>query len=181
MRKVIYLKLILFFILIYLLCTRRENKYDEFILFSLGIITLIEVWINKKYYKVNKKIVRILCIWIVLATISFIRMKINNENGLYVKLYYNMLIDNFFLFFIISQINLEEKIGINLLIKIINILSLYSIYKGVEFISKYGFFIRGGIWRNPNYYSMILGIFMIVSFISFLYEKRIKYSCYILY
>lgn len=163
-------------VLIYLLCTRIKNKYDELIVIGLGIITIIKNIYFKEYFVIKKSWLYLLSIWILLITISFFKMKYSYTNGEYIQLYKEMMISNFLLFIILIQIDIFKLIPQKYFFLEINILSLYSVYKGMIFLKNNGLFVRGIAWGNPNYYSMVLGIFMIISFISFLYEKKIAYK-----
>lgn len=176
MKKIEKLQVILIFILTYLLCTREKNKYDEIVILILGLVTFVKNIRYKEYFELTNKIIYLMFVWIILITVSFIKMRLFYEKGDYIILYRNIILDNFILFFILIQININKLIKIERIYNVINLLSLYSIYKGVIFIRENGFFIRGYAWGNPNFYSMLLGIFMIVSFISSLYEQNKIYK-----
>lgn len=165
---------VLLLILIYLLCTRSKNKYDEVLIVVLGVVTFIRNIYYREYFLIRKEIVYNITIWSVLITISFIKMRFFYSAGDYINLYQNIMIGNFLLFIILTQIDFSKIL--KKIFVLINVLSLYSIYKGIDFIKNNGFFVRGYAWGNPNYYSMLLGIFMIISFASFLYEKKLKYK-----
>lgn len=170
------IQLFLFLSVIYLMCTRIKNKYDEIIIILLGIVTVSKNFYYKKYFFIEKKIIYSVFFWMILMSFSFFKMLERYPNGEYIILYRNAMIDCFLLFFILTQIDLKSIFNENKFLNIINILSIYSIYKGIVFIKSNGLFIRGYAWGNPNYYSMLLGIFGIISFICFLFEKNKVYK-----
>lgn len=171
--KVDILNYILVIALIYLMCTRKYNKYDEIITLILGINCLYKIFYLKNYTKINKIII-LLVGWSILMTNSLINMMSIYSKGHYLELYKYIIVDGVLIFFIFSQLNINFLLIDDRLLKLINFLSIYPILKGINFILEKGTFIRGYIWGNPNFYSMILGIFIIISFIGYITEKNIK-------
>ena len=64
------LQYIFFIIMIYLLCTRDSQKYDEKVLMILGILGLVDILKNKEYYSLNKKIIFFILAWFIFINIS---------------------------------------------------------------------------------------------------------------
>lgn len=163
-------------ILVYLLSTRYKNKYDELLIFTLGGIVLLRYYIDKEKLRINqsgKKIFFLLIIWTFCLSLSFINiLNQYNKFGYYVILYRNLLIGGILLFIISLYLRLGNYINKKRIIILINLFSIYSVFKGLLFISENGVLRRGSIWGNPNYYSMIVGLFIIISYISLLYEKN---------
>lgn len=182
-KKIGIIENIVVVILVYLLSTRYKNKYDELFIFTLGGIVLLRYYIDKEKLRINqsgKKIFILLIIWTFCLSFSFVNM-LNQYNkfGYYVILYRNLLISGILLFVISLYLRLDNYINKKRIIVLINLFSIYSIFKGLLFISENGILKRGSIWGNPNHYSMLIGVFVVISYISVLYEK--KYILKILY
>lgn len=180
LEKLDIIEKIILFIIVYLMCTREYNPHDEQFIIFLGIIIIIKQIYKKIYYKIDILNFVLITSWLIFVVLSFFKSKnidINNKDifavAYQVKLFKYIFIDGFLFFYILSQINLTKNIKYKI-ISCINIFSLYLIFKGLNFSLENGFFVRGPIWRNPNHYAMIMGVFIIISFISFLYEKNIK-------
>ena len=93
---------------------------------------------------------------------------------------YKVLISAIVTFLVISQIKVDKLLDRKKILDLINILSIYGIYKGLVYSLEKGFFVRGNIWGGPNTYAILLGNFAIISFASFLYsEKKIKKLLYL--
>lgn len=178
--KLDVLNYILVIILVYLMCTRKYNKYDEVITYVLGIICFSNIFITKKYLKINKTIVFFLITWCILITNSLTKMIFNYSEGEYIKFYRYIMIDGVLLFFIFTQLNINRLLMKDRLLIMINLLSVYPLSKGIDFILENGIFKRGFIWGNPNHYSMIMGFFIIISFVSFVTENRVRYKIFFL-
>lgn len=175
------LQYILFFIIVYLICTRFKNKYEVMIIVTLGIVTLLKNFYNREYFKIDKKIFYIISLWALIITLSFFRMLKLYPNGEYIVLYKNMMIYNFLLFFILTQIDFKKFKYKDRILDLISILSLYPVYKGAIYIKDNGFFKIGVIYGHQNFYSMLIGIFSIISFGCFCFEKnkvcKLLYLC----
>lgn len=117
-------QIFLFFIVVYLICTRAKNKYDEIAIMILGIITLLKNFYSKKCFKIEKKITYIIFFWLIIMTLSFFKMLIFYPKGDYIFLYRNIMIDNFLLFFILTQMEFEKFISKEKILNLINLLSL---------------------------------------------------------
>lgn len=173
-RVINYIKELLFLVLIYLMCTRYNNKYENIVILIFGVITILErnFILKEKVIIKNKCFLISFILWIIFMTISFMRIITKFPKlDYHVELYENIMLYGVFFFYVILNLkNIRELINKNLL-KYINFLSLYLVYKGINFVIDNGILVRGEIWKNANHYSMILGIFLIISFVSFLYEE----------
>lgn len=165
------LQYIFFIILFYLLCTRYHHKYDEKVVFILGILVLFNILKKKIYYKLDKKILFFLLSWLFFINISFYKSYISFSTNEYIGAY-KVLIFGIILFFIGSQIDISKMLNKKKTLNLINLLSLYGIYKGLVYSLEKGFFVRGDIWGGPNTYAILIGNFAIISFVSFLYSKK---------
>lgn len=173
------LQYIFFIIMIYLLCTRDSQKYDEKVLMILGILGLVDILKNKEYYSLNKKIIFFILAWFIFINISLYKAYILFPTNEYVGAY-KVLISAIVTFLVISQIKIDKLLDRKKILDLINILSIYGIYKGLVYSLEKGFFVRGNIWGGPNTYAILLGNFAIISFASFLYsEKKIKKLLYL--
>lgn len=171
-----YIQIIFFIALVYLICTRVKNKYDEIIIIILGIATLLKNFYNREYFKIDRKIFYIIFFWILIITLSFFKMLKLYPKGDYIVLYRNIIIDNFLLFFVLTQIEFEKFRYKGRILDLINILSLYPVYKGIIYIKDNGLFKIGVIYGHQNFYSMLIGIFSIISFGCFCFEKNKIYK-----
>lgn len=173
------LQYIFFIIMIYLLCTRDSQKYDEKVLMILGILVLVDILKNKEYYSLNKKIIFFILAWFIFINISLYKAYILFPTNEYIGVY-KVLISAIVTFLVISQIKVDKLLDRKKILDLINILSIYGIYKGLVYSLEKGFFIRGNIWGGPNTYAILLGNFAIISFASFLYsEKKFKKLLYL--
>lgn len=172
------LQYILFFIIVYLVCTRFKNKYEVGTIIALGVVALLKNFYNKEYLRIDRKIFYIIFFWILIITLSFFKMLklYPSGEGEYIVLYKNMMIYNFLLFFVLTQIEFEKFRYKERILDLINILSLYPVYKGVIYIKDNGIFKIGVIYGHQNYYSMLIGIFSIISFGCFCFEKNKIYK-----
>lgn len=172
------LQYILFFIIVYLVCTRFKNKYEVGTIIALGVVALLKSFYNKEYLRIDRKIFYIIFFWILIITLSFFKMLklYPSGEGEYIVLYKNMMIYNFLLFFVLTQIEFEKFRYKERILDLINILSLYPVYKGVIYIKDNGIFKIGVIYGHQNYYSMLIGIFSIISFGCFCFEKNKIYK-----
>lgn len=175
------IQLILFIIMIYLMCTRYNHKYDEKIIVVLGILVGVNFFIKKIYYQIDKKILGLLLVWLVFIHISFYKAKITFSTDEYMGAYKVLVLSGIGVLLVVSQLDISKILERRRLLMVINFLSLYGIYKGLIYSLKYGFFIRGDIWGGPNTYSILLGNFAVISFVSFLYcEQKIKKIIYLI-
>lgn len=173
------LQYIFFMIMIYLLCTRDSQKYDEKVLVILGILALVDILKNKEYYSLNKKIIFFILVWFIFINISLYKAYILFPTNEYIGAY-KVLIPAIGTFLVISQTKSDKILDSKKILDLINILSVYGIYKGLIHSLENGFFVRGYIWGGPNTYAILLGNFAIISFVSFLYsEKKFKKLFYL--
>lgn len=174
------INVVLLFVIVYFMTIRRYTNADEILIVVLGILVLIERIKEKSYFLIDKKILIISIVGFLILMFSYYQVNqildlsedvIENRQN---KELFNVILFKYFLFgTILSQMKLKEKYKVYI-IYFINFCSLYVIYKGIEYGLKYSFFRRCDlIWRNPNYLSMMLGIFCIIAFISFFISQRI--------
>lgn len=174
------INVVLLFVIVYFMTIRRYTNADEILIVVLGILVLIERIKEKSYFLIDKRILIISIVSFLILMFSYYQVNqildlsenvIENRQN---KELFNVILFKYFLFgSILSQMKLKEKYKIYIMY-FINFCSLYVIYKGIEYGLKYSFFRRCDlIWRNPNYLSMMLGIFCIIAFISFFISQRI--------
>lgn len=174
------INIFLLFVIVYFMTIRRYTNADEILIFLLGCGVIVERIKNKNYFKVNKSLVFIVLLSLILMLLNYYKLsqitdlKVDNIENRQHRELFNLILLKYFLFGgILSQINLNLRIK-RLLLFFISICSLYIIIKGINYGIEYSFNSRCDlIWRNPNYLSMMLGIFSIVSFISVLEIQKI--------
>lgn len=173
------INVVLLFVIVYFMTIRRYTNADEILIVVLGILVLIERIKEKSYFLIDKKILIISIVGFLILMFSYYQVNqildlsedvIENRQN---KELFNVILFKYFLFgSILSQMKLKEKYKIYIMY-FINFCSLYVIYKGIEYGLKYSFFRRCDlIWRQPNYLSMMLGIFSIIAFISIFVSKK---------
>lgn len=176
-----YIQVLLFFILIYHLIKKSESRKDNILIILLFIMTFIRNYKEKILLKINKEIIILSIVYLFYIIINYIFLSKHYKNIISMKMC-DSLAKGLILFLIISQIKFDEKIK-NIILPFILLGALNPIIKGLALIEKIGIFNPGRltIWGNPNYYSMILGIFVIISLFSFFrYKNFIKIlSCFI--
>lgn len=173
------INIVLLFVIVYFMTIRRYTNADEILIVVLGILVLIERIKEKSYFLIDKRILIISIVGFLILMFSYYQVNqildlsedvIENRQN---KELFNVILFKYFLFgSILSQMKLKEKYEVYIMY-FINFCSLYVIYKGIEYGLKYSFFRRCDlIWRQPNYLSMMLGVFSIIAFISIFVSKK---------
>lgn len=175
------IQIILFFTLLYYLIKKSQSSRDIILMGGLILVTIIRNYKEKIYLKISRKTFLLVIMYTTYIVLNYLFLSKNYNNIVTFKMC-ESLIKSFILFLLMTQIKFNKNIQ-NLICPLFLLGTLNPIIKGLIIIKKVGFFkSRIGIWENPNYYSMILGIFIIISIFSFFKYKSYfikSLSCFV--
>lgn len=159
------IQIILFFILMYQLIKKSQSSKDIILIGSLMLVTIIKNYKEKIYLKLDKKIFFLTITYLVYIILNYIILSSHYKNIVAYKML-ESLIKSLVLFFLMTQIKFKRNTK-NIIFPMVLLGTLNPIIKGLIIIKETGIFKeRIGLWENPNYYSMVLGIFIIISLFS---------------
>lgn len=159
------IQIILFFILMYQLIKKSQSSKDIILIGSLMLVTIIKNYKEKIYLKLDKKIFFLTITYLVYVILNYIILSSHYKNIVTYKML-ESLIKSLVLFFLMTQIKFKQNTK-NIIFPMVLLGTLNPIIKGLIIVKETGIFKeRIGLWENPNYYSMVLGIFIIISLFS---------------
>lgn len=161
---------VLSIIFIFFILRKGSERYTIDIIFM--ILTLFFTFINKKYNELSKGLLISAIGYILFISLSFIKTEYIFVNY---EVFLKIILHNYILFICLSQLELEEKYY-KYFIVFFMLFSFIVTLKGIEEWSSYGFSpnYRLKLRYGPTVFTIEVGIYILISFISLVYSKTKK-------
>lgn len=161
---------VLSIIFIFFILRKGSERYTIDIIFM--ILTLFFTFINRKYNKLSKGLLISAIGYIFFISLSFIKTEYIFANY---EVFLKIIFHNYILFICLSQLELQEKYY-KYFIVFFMLFSFIVTLKGIEEWSSYGFSpnYRLKLRYGPTVFTIEVGIYILISFISLVYSKTKK-------
>ncbi len=171
---------ILLLSIIYFWLTKHNWKYDLYLICFFSIFSIIKKKIKKEKLLEDSSIFIFGFLWIIWLFFTYYSLPLENfdiniRNFRY-QLFINFSLKTIFLFIILVQCRFSKK-KYNFVYTFTLCILLIPTYKGLKlfYLNEISNSIntRWYLWRDPNYYSFVLGVFILISAVAICYRNNI--------
>lgn len=157
--------------MIFLFFIIRKGSERYVVDYVLMGITIFFCLYKKKYNKISMGLIVSIVGYIFFITLSFLKSDSINFN---IELFFKIVFHNYLLFICLTQLELNEKYYKNFLVFFI-LCSLIVTIKGLEewHLNKFSPYYRVKMRTEPTILTIEVGIYVLMSFFSLLYSKKI--------
>lgn len=175
------LEAILLFSILYFWIAKHNWKHDSFLVLGLFIVSVTKKILKKEKFLFNKFFFGYGMLWIGWISITYYSYNPGNIEIPFQKFrwdsFINIIFKSIFLFIVLIQIKFSKKIY-ELIYPISLLIMLIPTYRGIRLFYKENYIKklseeRWFLWRDPNYYSFVLGVFILIGMVAIFYRKRL--------